>query len=113
MLFNFFLSGRFARRERGLVQKYQRPARSGMGRGGRGATRLDGAQSRSEFGSPMFEPELFRKQFHCIEESTCDMCGTFRQPHSDSAPPPSLRPCVAVIHLQVVTTVPGSLKQKH
>jgi len=40
----------------------------------------------------MFEPELFRKQFHCIEESTCDMCGTFRQPHSDSAPPPLVTP---------------------
>jgi len=34
----------------------------------------------------MFEPELFRKQIHCIEESTCEIFGTFRHPRSDSAP---------------------------
>ena len=48
---------------------------------------------------PMFEPEVFRKQMYCIEESTSDIIGTFQRPcshltplaviwrpHSDSAP---------------------------
>jgi len=35
---------------------------------------------------PMFEPEVFRKQMYCIEESTCNIVGTFRRPRSDSAP---------------------------
>jgi len=42
----------------------------------------------------MFEPEVFRKQMHCIEESTRDIVGTPRRPLqslgapcSDSAPP--------------------------
>jgi len=43
----------------------------------------------------MFEPEVFRKQMYCIEESTCNIVGTIRRPHGDSAPgescPPSLR----------------------
>ena len=34
----------------------------------------------------MFEPEIFRKQMYCIEESTSDIVGTFRRPHIDSAP---------------------------
>jgi len=42
-----------------------------------GVTRLDGA--RSKFAAPMFEPEVFRKQMQCIEESTCDNVGTFRR----------------------------------
>ena len=36
--------------------------------------------TRSKFGAPMFEPELFRKQMYCFEESTCDFVGTFRRP---------------------------------
>ena len=28
----------------------------------------------------MFEFEVFRKQMHCIEESTCDIVGAFRRP---------------------------------
>jgi len=32
-----------------------------------------------KFGAPMFEPEVFRKQIHCIAESTCDIVGTFRR----------------------------------
>ena len=35
--------------------------------------------------SPMFEPEDFRKQIHSIEESSCDIVGTSRRLHSDSA----------------------------
>ena len=50
-------------------------------------TKLDGARGRSKFGAPMFEPEVFRKQMHCIEESTCDTVEIFGNPRSDSAPP--------------------------
>ena len=28
----------------------------------------------------MFEPEVFRKQMHCIEESACNIVGIFRRP---------------------------------
>jgi len=28
----------------------------------------------------MFEPEVFWKQMYCIEESICDIVGTFRRP---------------------------------
>jgi len=35
--------------------------------------------TRSKFGAPMFEPEVFRKQMCCSEESTCDFVGTFRR----------------------------------
>jgi len=28
------------------------------------------AGARSKFGAPMFEPEVFRKQMYCIEESS-------------------------------------------
>jgi len=28
----------------------------------------------------MFEPELFRKQMYCIEESACDIFGLFGDP---------------------------------
>jgi len=55
----------------------------------------------SKLGAPMFELDVVRKKMHCIEESTsCDIVGTFRRRHSDSAPgdcallPPSLRPCL-------------------
>jgi len=37
----------------------------------------------------MFEPKVFQKQMYCIEESTCDIVGTFRRlPQSFGAPPP-------------------------
>jgi len=36
--------------------------------------------TRSKFGAPMFELEIFRKQMHCVEESTCDIFGIFRRP---------------------------------
>jgi len=78
-----------------------------------------GPRARSKFGAPMFEAEVFRKQIYSIEESTCDIVGTFllrsdpvspeviRRPHSDSAPgelcplPPSLRPCTLANNLPV------------
>jgi len=56
--------------------------------------------SRSNFGAPVFEPEAFRKQIYCIEESTCDIVGIFdapamiRHPHSDSAPGELWPPCL-------------------
>jgi len=42
--------------------------------------------ARSKFGAPMFEPELFRKQIYCVEESTSDIVGAFRRLRSDLAP---------------------------
>ena len=50
-----------------------------------------------------FEPEVFQKQIYCIEESSCQIVGTFRRPHSNSSPEelcppcPLLRPCPAVV----------------
>jgi len=42
----------------------------------------------------MFEPVVFRKQIYCIEESTCDIVGTFGRPCSPSVPPAEIRlPC--------------------
>jgi len=52
----------------------------------RGVARLHGARDRSKFGAPVFEPEVLRKQMYCIEETTCDIFGTFWRPHSVSAP---------------------------
>jgi len=43
-------------------------------------TALMSPGAKREFGAPMFEPEVFRKKMHCIEESTCDIVGTFRHP---------------------------------
>jgi len=59
--------------------------------------------ARSKYGAPMFEPEVFQKQIHCIEESSLlvTLLGLFSAPSSDSAPgelcppcSPSLRPCI-------------------
>jgi len=41
----------------------------------------------------MFEPEAFRKQMYCIEESTCEIVGTFWRPRSHSAPGELRPPC--------------------
>jgi len=40
----------------------------------------------------MFEPEVFRKQMHCIEESTCDIAGTFRRLENCAPLPPLVTP---------------------
>ena len=32
-----------------------------------------------KFGAPVVESEFFRRQIYCIEESTCDIVGTFRR----------------------------------
>jgi len=55
--------------------------------------------ARSKFGALMFEPEEFRKQMYCIEESACDIVdfpsppAVIRRPHSDSAPGELCPPC--------------------
>jgi len=55
----------------------------------RGATRLDGAQGKKQVGRPlMFEPEVFRKQMHCVEKAPVTLLGLFRAP--PSIPPWSL-----------------------
>jgi len=33
---------------------------------------------KTQFGVPIFEPKVFRKQMYRIEESSCDNVGTFR-----------------------------------
>jgi len=43
--------------------------------------------ARSKFGASMLEPEVFPRQICCIEESTCNIVGTFRRPRSDLALP--------------------------
>jgi len=41
----------------------------------------------------MYEPEVFRKQMYCIDESTCDIVGIFRRPpQSFDAPIVTRRP---------------------
>jgi len=37
----------------------------------------------TKFGAPIFEPEVFRKQMFCNEESTCDIFGTSRRLNID------------------------------
>jgi len=59
---------------------------------------------------PMFEPEVFRKQISCTEESTCDNVGTFRRPALIQRPIVVRRPrnCVPLAHLVtplIATTV--------
>ena len=39
----------------------------------------DEVRCKNKFGAPLVEPELFRKQIYCIEESTCEIVGTFRR----------------------------------
>ena len=46
----------------------------------KGLTRLHGARDKKQVWRPMFEPEVLRKQMYCIEESICDIIGTFRRP---------------------------------
>jgi len=43
----------------------------------RGVARLGGARCLKQVWRPVFEPELFRKQMYCIEESACDIFGRF------------------------------------
>ena len=59
--------------------------------------------TRSKFGAPMFGLEFFWKQIYCIEESTCDIVGTFRRPRSHSAP-------TAVIWCPHSDSAPGELR---
>ena len=53
---------------------------------------------RSKFSGTILEPEVFRKQMSCIEESTCDIFGTFRCPPQSFGAPRSHSAPSAVIH---------------
>ena len=71
----------------------------------RGVTRLDGARVKKRFWHPpMFEAEVFWKQMYCIEESTCDIVGTFRprdsSPRVLCPPSPLVTPLGATHHHQ-------------
>jgi len=43
-------------------------------------TRLDSSRVKKQVWRPMCEPEVFRKQMHCMEESTYDIVETFQRP---------------------------------
>jgi len=45
--------------------------------------------------APPCSKQVFRKQMYCIEESTCDIVGTFWHPRSHSAPGELRSPCYA------------------
>jgi len=63
----------------------------------------------------MFEPEVFRKQTYCIEESTCDIIGlsapptVIRHPHSDSVPGNCAPAAPLVTPLVTATLAPNIL----
>jgi len=46
----------------------------------------------SKFSASMFAPDIFRKLMHCIEETTCDIVGTFRRPGNCVFLPPRYGP---------------------
>jgi len=46
--------------------------------------------AKSKFGTPMFEPDVLRKEMSCIEESTCDIVGIFRHPENCSPLPSAM-----------------------
>ena len=56
----------------------------------RGIASLDDAWARNKFGAPILEPEDFRKEMYCIEESAYDIA-TFWSPavirHQGNCPP--------------------------
>ena len=65
-------------------------------------------RGKKQFGAPMFETEVFRKYMYCIEESTCDIVGTFRRPLSHSAFPHSFG-APAAIRRPHSDSAPGKL----
>jgi len=64
----------------------------------RGLTRLDGARGKKQVWHPHVRTWGFRRQMYCIEESTCDIDGTFQRPPQSFGArgivSPSLRPWV-------------------
>jgi len=42
-------------------------------------------------GAPIFEPEVFRKEIHCVEESSCEIVKTFRCPQQTFCAPIMIR----------------------
>ena len=69
---------------------------------GRNDSRWRPGQEASLAPAPMFETELFRKQMFCIEESTCDVVGTFRRP-GNRAPLVQLAQQPTLDHWAVIT----------
>ena len=75
--------------------------------------------TRRKLGAPILEPEVFRKQMCCIEESTGDIAGIFRRPprsdfapHSDLAPGKLCAPLVAPLTVQyLVETFLSNLRR--
>jgi len=61
----------------------------------------------SKSGTPLFEPEVFRKQMHSIEESTCDIVGTFRLPPQSFGAPIVIQRPVNWVPLLTHRYVPG------
>ena len=65
----------------------------------RGVTKWDGARWKKQVSRPIFEHELFWKQIYFLEESACDIFGTFCRPHSDLVPGELCPPCSLVTPL--------------
>ena len=79
-------------KELSKIERYVQGRNEVTRRPGHKASLAPGA--RSKFGAPMLEPEAFRKEIYCIEESTCETVATFRRHQqtfgafrSDWAPP--------------------------
>jgi len=45
--------------------------------------------TRNKFGASIFELEVFRQQMYCIEDSTCNIVGTFWRPSQSLGVPRS------------------------
>ena len=67
-----------------------------------GVSRSDGARGKKQVWCPMFEPEVFQEQLCCIEESTCDVVGTFRRP--GYCYPFSPRCCASCLNRRILTS---------
>jgi len=58
----------------------------------------------------MFDPDVFRKQIHCVEESTCNIVVTFRRPPQwfgahgivSPLPPPRYAPVSSMAHFPII-----------
>jgi len=68
----------------------------------RSVTRWHGARGKKQVWRPHVDPEVFRKQIHCNEESTFDIVGTFRRPSQWYGARGIFPPCyapAAIFHL--------------
>ena len=65
-----------------------------------GAALVEPAPPWSTFGAPVVKSDFFQRQIYCIEESTCEIVGTFpRHQQTFGAPPMIRRPgnCAPVV----------------